>query len=133
MRARQARGSRRGHMTRQEQVARAVADDISRFSLASTLSESAHDSMRAQHTPPTDKKMATQHAAMISQACGIFGIPLSTTLTKFSKENLLIGCNGDEVHVVNAALPALPILLFNPQPIPEPIHHNLCITAEQLI
>jgi hypothetical protein len=52
MRARQARGSRRGHMTRQEQVAQAIADDISRFSLASTLSESAHDSMRAQHTPP---------------------------------------------------------------------------------
>jgi hypothetical protein len=39
-------------MTRREQVARAVADDISRFSLASTLLESAHDSTRAQHTPP---------------------------------------------------------------------------------
>jgi hypothetical protein len=53
MRARQARGSRRGHMMRREQVAWAIADDISRFSLASTLSESAHNSMRAQHTPPT--------------------------------------------------------------------------------
>jgi hypothetical protein len=64
MRARQARGSRRGHMMRREQVARAVADDISRFSLASTLSESAHDSTRAQHTPPRGDNSgirATQH------------------------------------------------------------------------
>jgi hypothetical protein len=81
----------------------------------------------------TDKKLAAQHAAMISQACGIFGIPLSTTLKKFSKENPLVSCNGDEVHAVNTATPVLPIPPFDPQPIPEPIRHNLHLTAEQLI
>jgi hypothetical protein len=72
-----------------------------------------------------DTKVATQHAAMISQACGIFGIPLSTMLKKFSKENPLVGRNGDKVHTVNATTPILLILLFKPQPIPEPIHHDL--------
>jgi hypothetical protein len=80
-----------------------------------------------------DKKMAAQHTAMILQACGIFGIPLSTTLKKFSKENPLISCNSNKVHAVNTALPTLPILPFNLQPIPEPVHHNLHLTAEQLI
>jgi hypothetical protein len=68
--------------------------------------------------------------AMISQACGIFRIPLSTTLKKFSKENPLIGRNSDEVHAVNAATPILPILPFDPQPIPEPIRHDLRLAAE---
>jgi hypothetical protein len=81
----------------------------------------------------TDKKLATQHAAMISQACEIFGIPLSATLKKFSKENPLISRNSDEVHVVNAATPILPIPPFNLQPIPKPIRHDLYLAAEQLI
>jgi hypothetical protein len=81
----------------------------------------------------TDKKLAAQHAAMISQACGIFGIPLSTMLKKFSKENPLIGRNGDEVHAVNAATPILPIPPFDPQLIPEPVRHDLRLAAEQLI
>jgi hypothetical protein len=81
----------------------------------------------------TDKKLATQHTAMISQACEIFGIPLSTMLKKFSKENPLVGCNSDEVHMVNAATPILPILPFNPQPVPEPVHHDLHLAAEQLV
>jgi hypothetical protein len=81
----------------------------------------------------TDTKTAAQHAAMIAQACGIFGIPLSTTLKKFSKENPLVGRNGDEVHAVNAATPILPILPFNPQPIPKPVCHDLHIAAEQLL
>jgi hypothetical protein len=81
----------------------------------------------------TDKKLAVQHAAMISQACRIFRIPLSTTLKKFSKENPLVGHNGNEVHVVNAATPILPIPPFNPQPIPKPVCHDLHTTAKQLI
>jgi hypothetical protein len=81
----------------------------------------------------TDKKMATQHAAMISQACRIFGIPLSTMLKKFSKENPLVSCNSDEVHAVNAATPILPIPPFDPQPIPEPIRRDLRLTAELLV
>jgi hypothetical protein len=72
-----------------------------------------------------DKKLAAQHVAIISQACGIFGIPLSTTLKKFSKENPLVGHNGNEVHAVNTATPILPIPPFDPQPIPEPICHDL--------
>jgi hypothetical protein len=80
-----------------------------------------------------DTKTAAQHAAMIAQACGIFGIPLSTTLKKFSKENPLVGRNGDEVHAVNAATPVLPIPPFNPQPIPEPVRHELRAAAEKLI
>jgi hypothetical protein len=48
-------------MTRREQVAWAVADDISRFSLASTLLESAHDSTRAQHTPPPGVSNKADH------------------------------------------------------------------------
>jgi hypothetical protein len=80
-----------------------------------------------------DMKTAAQHAAMIAQACGIFRIPLSTTLKKFSKGNPLIGRNGDEVHTVNAATPILPIPPFNPQPIPEPVRHNLRVAVEQLL
>jgi hypothetical protein len=80
-----------------------------------------------------DTKTAAQHAAMIAQACGIFGILLSTTLKKFSKENPLVSRNSDEVHAVNAATPILPIPPFNPQPIPEPIHHELRVAAEQLL
>jgi hypothetical protein len=80
-----------------------------------------------------DKKLATQHAAMISQACGIFGIPLSTTLKKFLKENPLVSRNGNKVHAVNAATPILPIPPFDLQPIPEPVHHDLQCAAEQLI
>jgi hypothetical protein len=57
----------------------------------------------------TDTKTAAQHAAMIAQACGIFGIPLSTTLKKFSRENPLVGRNGDEVHAVNAATPIVKV------------------------
>jgi hypothetical protein len=81
----------------------------------------------------TDMKLAMQHAAMISQACGIFGIPLSTTLKKFSKENPLVGHSGDEVHAVNAATPILPIPPFNPQLIPKPVHHDLQLAAKQLL
>jgi hypothetical protein len=80
-----------------------------------------------------DKKLAAQHAAMISQACRIFGIPLSTTLKKFSKENPLIGRNGNKVHAVNATTPILPIPPFDLQPILEPVCHNLHAAAEQLI
>jgi hypothetical protein len=81
----------------------------------------------------TDKKIAAQHAAMISQACGIFGIPLSAMLKKFSHENPLVGRNGDKAHAVNAATPILPILPFNLQPIPEPIRRDLRLAAEQLV
>jgi hypothetical protein len=81
----------------------------------------------------TDKKLAAQHTAIISQVCGIFGIPLSTTLKKFLKENPLVGRNGDKVHAVNAATPILPILPFDLQPIPEPICRDLRRAAEQLI
>jgi hypothetical protein len=81
----------------------------------------------------TDKKLAAQHAAMIPQACRIFGIPLSTTLKKFSKENPLISCNSDEVHTVNTATPILPILPFDPQPIPKPVCCDLHLAAKQLI
>jgi hypothetical protein len=81
----------------------------------------------------TDTKMAVQHVAMIAQACRIFGILLSTTLKKFSKENPLIGRNGDKVHAVNAATPILPILPFDPQLIPEPVRHDLHWAAEQLM
>jgi hypothetical protein len=80
-----------------------------------------------------DKKLVVQHAAMISQACGVFRIPLSSTLKKFSKENPLVGCSGDEVHAVNTATPILLIPPFDPQPIPEPVHHDLRATTEQLI
>jgi hypothetical protein len=81
----------------------------------------------------TDTKTAAQHAAMIAQACRIFGIPLSTTLKKFSKENPLVGRNSDEVHAVNAATPILPIPPFNLQPIPEPVRHDLRVAVEQLL
>jgi hypothetical protein len=81
----------------------------------------------------TDTRTAVQHVAMIAQACGIFGIPLSTTLKKFSKENPLVRHNSDEVHAVNAATPILPIPPFNPQPIPEPVRHDLRVAAEQLL
>jgi hypothetical protein len=81
----------------------------------------------------TDKKMAMQHVAMVSQACGISSIPLSSMLKKFLKENPLVSHKGDEVHMVNATSPTLPIPPFDPQPIPKPIHHDLCLTAEQLI
>jgi hypothetical protein len=81
----------------------------------------------------TDKKLAMQHVAMISQVCKIFRIPLSFTLKKFSKENPLVGHNSNEVHVVNTAMPILPIPPFNPQPIPKPVRHDLRTAAEQLI
>jgi hypothetical protein len=80
-----------------------------------------------------DKKLAVQHVAMISQACGVFGIPLSSTLKKFSKENPLISHSGDKVHAVNAATPILLIPLFDLQPIPEPVHRDLHTATEQLI
>jgi hypothetical protein len=80
-----------------------------------------------------DTKMAMQHAAMIAQVCRIFGIPLSTTLKRFSKENPLVSRNGNEVHAVNAVTPILPIPPFNPQPIPEPIRHELRVAVEQLL